>query len=91
MSPLIIEPIIGFRVPLNLRRWQIATQMDVGSFGLKKRWSYMLNVHASYRFSKLMAFRFGWTEFNISKRSFFDNLTYKIHLRGPTLGLNFIF
>tara|TARA_B100000809_G_scaffold93027_1_gene91678 strand:- start:630 stop:1499 length:870 start_codon:yes stop_codon:yes gene_type:complete len=91
LSPLSIEPILGFRVPLNLRRWQITTQMDVGSFGIKKKWSYMTNIHASYRFSKLMAFRFGWTEFDLSKRSLFDNLTYKVHLRGPTVGLNFIF
>jgi hypothetical protein len=91
LSPLSIEPLLGFRVPLNLRRWQITTQMDFGSFGIKKKWSYMANIHASYRFSKLMAFRFGWTEFDMRKKSLFANLTYKVHLRGPTVGLNFIF
>jgi len=91
LSPLTIEPIVGVRVPLNLRRWQITTQMDVGSFGIKKRWSFMANIHASYHFSKFMAFRFGWAEYDLRKRALFDNLTYKVHLRGPTMGLNFLF
>jgi len=59
LSPLAIEPLVGFRLPINLRRWKITTQMDIGSLDIKRRWSYMFNLHVSYRFSKLMSFRFG--------------------------------
>ena len=49
----------------------------------------MAKIQASYRFRKLMVFRFSWIEFEPRKRALFDNLSYNVHLRDPKFGLIF--
>lgn len=91
LSPLIFEPVLGVRVPVSLRRWRITTQVDFGSFGIQNRWSYMGQFYIAYRFTTFMGIKFGWTEIDFRKKLLFDNVKYKAHLRGPTMGIKFIF
>lgn len=89
ISPLLFEPIIGVKVPIVLRRWKISTLVDIGSFGIKNRWSYLGQLFVSYKVSSFFGVKFGWTEMGGSKKRYFDAVTFKFRMRGPTFGFGF--
>lgn len=93
VTPLWVEPILGVRGELALKKWLFSINGDIGSFSVDNKMSYMLNSFIFYRFSNLLSVRVGWTDWDIKYKDYYFNeeLKLKIHLSGPSTALTFHF
>jgi len=85
------EPLIGFKAPIQYRRWFFSVKADLGGFGINEHLSWYVNGHASYRFSKLFSMGLGYSvmDFNYSQDFDFKFLDMGIRLGGPVLSVEF--
>lgn len=93
ISPWWAEPILGVRNELVLHNWMIVAQVDMGGFNINNKASYMINLYAYYKFSKLLSGKFGWCDWDIYSKGLVrdENLVLNVHLSGPAAALTFHF
>lgn len=93
IDPLWVEPIVGLRAELALKRWLFSITGDLGNFGLNNKSSYMINLYAYFRLSNLLSIKAGWTDWDIKHKDKVMNeeLKLKVHLSGPSTSLTFYF
>lgn len=93
ITPSWFEPIVGFSVPINVKRWFFGAQLDVGGFGINEHLSWHASANAGYRFSKLFAMGLGWSALDFNYSEDYNNkyLDFGIRLAGPVLSLQFQF
>ncbi len=87
------EPLIGFKIPLQYKRWFFTAKADIGGFNINNHWSWSLNGKASYRFSKLFSMGLGYSamDFNYDSEFEYYYLNLGIRLAGPVLNVAFHF
>ncbi len=93
INPVWVSPILGVKNQLTLKNWLFILQGDMGGYFDETKYSYMINAFAYYRLSNLLSLKFGWTDWDMNHNSDFrgENLKIKVHLSGPSTGLNFHF
>jgi hypothetical protein len=93
VTPVWIEPLLGIRNELALKRWLFVLQGDVGGFKIDGRISYMINAHGYYRISNLLSIKLGWCDWdmNYKDKHAQRDLKLRMHLSGPSTALTFNF
>lgn len=93
IKPFWIEPLIGFKNDLNLKRWQFVLNGDVGFFGSNKQFSSMINLNSYFRISNLVSVKAGWTHWysRLNKNYLDENLKLEMNLSGPAAAVSFHF
>lgn len=93
IRPVWTEPIVGIQNQLTLKNWFFIVQGDYGGYLVKSKGSVMINLLAYYRLSNLLSVKMGWTDWDIKHKGTFrgENLNVRVHLSGPSMGLNFHF
>ena len=87
------DPIIGFTVPLTIRRLTLVFQNDIGGFGLGSDLTYWYQLYGTFQVGKYISIGAGWAHLNInySEERRNDSFSYKVVLRGPMVGVMFTF
>lgn len=93
LKPFWVEPILGIKNDLNLKRWQFVLNGDMGFFGPNKRLSYMINCTSDFRISNLVSVKAGWTQWyvKLDKNYLGEPLKLKMNLSGPATAVTFHF
>ena len=93
VTPLWVEPILGVRNELALKRWDFILNGDFGVWDVKNEFSFMINFATHYRISNLISLKAGWTVWNINyKKNISDeDLKIKLNLAGPSTAITFHF
>lgn len=93
IDPFWVEPILGVKNELLFNRWRFVAQADMGSFGVDRKMSYLLNFFTYYKLSNLLTFKLGWNTWYINYNDRYRNekLKLKVHLAGPAGSLAFTF
>ena len=93
VTPVWIEPIVGIRNELVLKRWKFILNGDLGFLGSKDKISYMINFNTYFRISNLISVKAGWTDWdtNYEDNVKGEDLTLYIHLSGPSAAISFHF
>lgn len=93
VTPIWIEPIVGIRNELALKRWKFILNGDMGFKRSKDKISYMINFNTHFRISNLISVKAGWTDWdtNFKDNVKGEDLTLHIHLSGPSTAVSFHF
>jgi len=93
INPIVVEPIVGLKMRLALKKWLFTIQSDCGGFYIRENLSFMTNVNAHYRLSNLLSIKVGWMDWIINHQRTFlgKDMRIRIHLSGPVAGLTFHF
>lgn len=93
LSPTWFEPVAGFRNEFTFTNFEYMIQGDIGSFWIKDKISYHLNMHVSFRASNLVSIKLGWNSWYSYYRDKFrdEDLRLKVHLAGPITSVTFNF
>ncbi len=93
IHPIWTEPIFGVINQFTLQRWLFIVQADYGGYLVDSKGSYMINLLSYYKMSNVVSLKLGWTDWEITHKDRFKNndLSVKVQLSGPTVGVNFHF
>jgi hypothetical protein len=91
IQPAWFEPVVGFYLPLEYKRFKFEIEADLG--GAKTNYSWVLNNCYRYRISRLVDIQLGWTFMRFKHIGHINNeeLDLRIRLFGPTAGVGFRF
>lgn len=93
INPVWADAVVGIKIPWQFHRWQFVLQSDYGGFGFDNNQSWHTNFNSSFRISKLIAVKLGWTDLDIKHSGELDGeeIDINIHLSGPSMGISFHF
>jgi hypothetical protein len=91
LQPEWVEPLIGFYLPLEYKRFKVELLADLG--GTETKNSFVINNCFRYRISRLVDIQLGWTFMKIKHIGNIDSeeLDLMIRLFGPSAGVGFRF
>lgn len=93
VSPLWVEPIIGFSGSIDIQRWRAACYIDYGGFGLNNKQSLAAQISASYRFANKWSVNGGLQYLNMKYQDVINEipLDASFTLIGPYASVSFYF